>query len=261
MRRRVMRVMETLTKLVVGMSRFGDHLLSRKVSGIIVAALAFACGAGLADALKSGPRTPCADLAPVTPADPARAEVSLRDTPADEAEEEDAVFDKGHYENYVYGYSVGIPAGMVGLGSPPPAPQHGFGIDLDNPGSTSWFRGPEFPKSYIYVDGSYNSLEWKRLDAAVNSHLSFLREKGRDVRVQVREERLLGGLPAVRVMAHYEQEGVGMVSDEVVAFRREEGGEASVVYTLSLSTPQSKYERDRPVLEALLKSWCLQPVE
>lgn len=48
-----MRVMETLTKLVVGMSRLGDHLLSRKVSGIIVATLAFACGAGLAYGLKT----------------------------------------------------------------------------------------------------------------------------------------------------------------------------------------------------------------
>ena len=89
-----MRVIETLTKLVVGVSKFGDHLLSRKVSGIIVAALAFACGAGLAGALKSEPRTPCAFVAPATPADPARAEVSIRDTHADKTEEEEAVFDQ-----------------------------------------------------------------------------------------------------------------------------------------------------------------------
>ena len=50
-----MRLIETLTKLVVGMSRLGDHLLSRKASGIIVAALAFACGAGLAQALRREP--------------------------------------------------------------------------------------------------------------------------------------------------------------------------------------------------------------
>lgn len=48
-----MRFMTTLTKLVVGMSRLGDHLLKRKASGIIVAALAFACGAGLAHGLKA----------------------------------------------------------------------------------------------------------------------------------------------------------------------------------------------------------------
>lgn len=50
-----MRVLETLTKLVVGTSKFGDHLLSRKVSGIIVAALAFACGVGLFQVLKREP--------------------------------------------------------------------------------------------------------------------------------------------------------------------------------------------------------------
>ena len=256
-----MSVMEALTRLVVGTSKFGDHLLSRKVSGTIVAALAFACGVGLADALKREARTPCAAAAPAKAADPARAEVSMRDTRADEAEEEDAVFGEGRYENYVYGYSVEIPAGTVGLGSPPPAPQHGFGIDLDNPRSTAWVRGPEFPKSYVYVDGSYNSPGWERLDDAVESRLSFLREKGRDVRVQAREERLLGGLPAVRVMAHFEQDGVEMVSDEVVAFRGERGGGTAAVYTLSLSTPRSKYERDRPVLVALMKSWCLQGIE
>lgn len=51
-----MSIMEALTKLVVGVSRFGDHLLSRKVSGLVVAALAFACGAGLAYALRAESR-------------------------------------------------------------------------------------------------------------------------------------------------------------------------------------------------------------
>jgi hypothetical protein len=258
---RSMNLMEALTKLVFGMSRLGDHLLRQKVSGIIVAALAFACGAGLVYELRRAPRTTYAVVAEAQPADPARAEVSIRDTNADENEEESAVFDKGHYANYVYGYSIKIPDGMVGLGSPPPAPQHGFGIDLDNPRSTEWIHGPEFPKSYVYVDGSYNSIEWKRPDEAVNSHLRFLREQGRNVRLQRRVEMLLGGLTALRVVALYEQDGVEMMSDETVAFRVENDGEVSAVYSISLSTPRSKYERDRPVLEELLQSWCLQPIE
>ena len=268
-----MTVIEALTKLVVGMSRLGDHLLKHKATGIIVAALAFACGAGLVYAER---QVPTAMLA-VTPATscgaPDQAEVSMSDTPAvrvedevtvkgeetiEDEEEEGAVFE-GLYENHVYGYSVEVPRDMVGLGAPPPAPQHGFGIDLGNPRSTAWVRGTEFPKSYIYVDGSYNSLEWQRLEDAVNSHISFLREKGRGVSVQVREQTRLGSLPALRVMAFYEQDGVRMVSDEVVAFDDE--ARSSIVYTISLSTPRSKYERDRPVLEALMKSWCLQPVE
>lgn len=50
-----MRFMTMLTRLVVGMSRLGDHLLKRKASGIVVAALAFACGAGLVRAPRSEP--------------------------------------------------------------------------------------------------------------------------------------------------------------------------------------------------------------
>ena len=265
-----MTIMEALTKLVIGMSRLGDHLLKQKVGGIIVAALAFACGAGLASALRDEPTATLAAPTATSCGAPDLAEVSMSDTPAvkpavkventDEVEAEEAVYE-GTYTNYGYGYSVEIPADMVGAGSPPPTPQHGFGIDLDRPRSTAWTRGLEFPKSYIYVDGSYNSLDWGRLDDAVNSNLDFLREKGRNVRVQMREQTRLGGLPALRVVALYEQDGAEMVSDEVVAFRKEADGEATAVYTLSLSTPQFKYERDRPVLEALLKSWCLQPVE
>lgn len=65
-----MKFMVALTKLVVGMSKLGDHLLSRKVSGIIVAALAFACGAGLFHALRRGPRTTPAATISTTPAAP-----------------------------------------------------------------------------------------------------------------------------------------------------------------------------------------------
>lgn len=225
-----------------------------------VASLAFACGAGLAQVMKREPRTECAAVAPARPADPARAEVSMRDTPKEETEEEDTVFE-GRYVNHAYGYSVEIPAGMLGVGSTPPAPQHGFGIDLDNPRSSAWNGAPKFPKSYLYVDGSYNSLFWEQLGDAVKSHLSFLREEGRNVRVQSRTWTRLGGLRAVRVVARYEKDGEEMVNDEVIALQRDADGDASAVHNISLSTPLSKYERDRQTLEALMKSWCLQPVE
>lgn len=231
------------------------HLKPSALFGINVAAAAFALGLAAAGLwprpVASPPAPPAAVVAP------AQAEVSMRDTY--EAEDGEAVF-KGRYKNYVYGYFVSIPAGMVGVGSTPPAPQHGFGIDLDDPYSTAWNGATCCPKSYLYVDGSYNSLEWKWLDDAVASHLNFLREKAENVRVQSRTLTRLGGLRAVRVIALYEEGSVEMVSDEVVAFMHEAGDEASVVYTLGLSTPLSKYERDRPVLETMQESWCLQPI-
>ncbi len=252
--------MEALTKLVVGMSRLGDHLLKHKVSGTVVAALAFACGAGLAGVFRHEATPPPPVVAEAQAADPPRAEVVMRDTSKDE-EEGSAVFDKGVYENYVYGYSVRIPRGMIGLGSRPPAPQHGFVIDLDRPRSTAWPDPDNYPKSYLDVDGSYNSLEWKRPGDAVKSHLSYLRQKGRDVRVQLDERTTLGGLPAAHVVARYAEGGAEMLSEVVIAFRAGDDRIASPVYTLELNTPAAKYERDRPAFEEVWQSWSLQPAE
>lgn len=252
-----MKVLEALTMLVVGMSRLGDHLLSRKFSGAVVATAAFALGLG---AWSLWPRTAA------RPACAAPLVVEVRNETGqgkfDSFEYETCRGEarvESRYENNTYGYSVELPRGMVGAGAPPPAPNHGFGIDLDSPHSTDWNTRPDFPKSYLTVDGSYNSLEWKLLDDAVKSQLSFLREQGTNVRVQSRGWTNLGGLRAARIVSTFEKGGEEMVSEEVVAFRREPGGAASVVYTIDLSTTLANYERDRPVLDELRRSWHLQP--
>ncbi|HEX7957502.1 MAG TPA: hypothetical protein VF508_11200, partial [Pyrinomonadaceae bacterium] len=222
---------------------------------------AFALGLAAAGLL---PRRPAAPVptAVATALAPARAVVTVRDTRADSDDDDGgpAVYE-GRYVNYTYGFSVELPAGMVAAGSTPPAPNHGFGIDLDHPRSVEWNGRLDFPKSYVYADGSYNSAEWGGPDDAADSYLDYLREDGRNVRAQSRTPTRLAGLRAVRVVARYEEGGEQMVSDAVFAFRRGPGGEVSAVYTLALSTPLSKYERDRPALEALLAGWHLQPVE
>lgn len=225
--------------------------------GLSVAALAFAlglAGAGLWPRRAASPPTP-------TPAAPAAAQatVTVRDTFAGGDEDRGAVFE-GLYENRVYGYSVRIPAGMRGAGSTPPAPQHGFGIDLDNPRSTVLKDAHALPKSYLYVDGSYNSAGWERVEEAADTHLGYLRGDDTKVRALSRTRTRLGGLPALRVVAQYDEGDGPMVYDAVFAFRMD-GGEASAIYTLALSTPLSKYERDRPVLEEVRAAWHLQPAE
>ncbi len=164
---------------------------------------------------------------------------------------------ENRYYNYNYGFSVDLPDGTAGSKPPPPAPQHGFGVDLDNPNSTAW-TGGDWPRSYLYADGSYNSFEWERLDDAVDNQLGFLREKGSNLSVVSRTKTRLAGLRAVRAVVRYEKNGEPMVSDEIVALRKENGEE--VVYTIALDTPLSNYERDRPVLEGMQKTWCLQPL-
>ena len=221
--------------------------------GLFVAAVAFALGAsaaGLWPRRAASPPTPHAAPAP------SRATVSVRDTFPDEAKDGEVVFE-GRYVNQVYGYSVRIPANMRGAGSTPPAPQHGFGIDLDHPRSTAWKDAREFPKSYLHADGSYNTLEWKRAKDAANAHLGYLRDDGGKVLVLETTPASLGGLDAVRIFALYEEGGEQMAYDAVFAF----DDDASIVYTLALTTPLSKYKRDRPVLEEMLASWRLQPAE
>ena len=226
---------------------------------LFVAAAAFALGLAAAGLW---PRQTAAPVPPPAPAPPAQAVVTVRDTPSDSADEESggpSVYE-GSYRNYTYGYSVEIPAGMVGMGSTPPAPQHGFVINLDSPRSTRGPYGAEAPKSHVYVDGSYNSLEWEQLEDAAGFNFKWRHKCFESVRQVSREWTRLGGLRALRVVLRYESDGVEMVNDETVAFRTE-GKDPSPVYTLDLDTPLSKYERDRPVLEALLKGWRLQSIE
>lgn len=252
-----MRVMETLTQFVVGMSRLGDYLLSRKASGLVAAATAFALGL-TAWWLWPRPAAP-ACAAPLTvevrsESGPGKFDSFEYETCRGEARVE------SRYENDTYGFSVELPRGVVGAGATPPAPNHGFGIDLDNPHTTEWNARPDFPKSYLSVDGSYNSLEWKRLDEAVKSQLNFLREQGANVRVRSRELTWLGaGLRAARVVSTYEKDGEEMVSDHLVAFRGMGGDAPAVVYTIDLSTTLVNYERDRPVLDEIRRGWHLQP--
>lgn len=164
---------------------------------------------------------------------------------------------EGRYENDTYGFSVELPSGVVGAGAPPP--NNGFGFGPDGPRPTDWNWRSDFPKSYLSAGGEYDSPERRQLDEAVKSQLSFLGEQGADVRVRSITPTTLGGLRAVRVVSTYEKGGEEMVSDGIVAFRREAGGGASVVYTIDLGTTLANYERDRPVLEEMRAGWRLQP--
>ena len=142
----------------------------------------------------------------------------------------------GTYHNRNYGFTVGLPDGL----SP-----------------DSWARGvgdgPRLP-----ADAGDDSPLSARLDAPVRDHLNMLRERDAGARVVGRTTTSLAGLSAVRVVARYEQDGAALVSDEIIAVRRE--GREDVVYTMELSTLLANYERDRPILEEMRKTFCLQPL-
>ncbi len=73
---------------------------------------------------------------------------------------------EGTYVNPNYGYSVKIPNGIRGETLAPPAPQHGFGVDLNRKS-----------KGSIWVDGSYDSSLLGSADAlARDTALEFAKK-------------------------------------------------------------------------------------
>lgn len=145
----------------------------------------------------------------------------------------------GQYTNHVYGYSVVIPQGLRGFSSPPPAPQHGFGVPIGNE-----------PRSYLMVSGSWNSLEYENVQRAADAEVESIRERHKVVSVDFRKARL-DGLDARRVVIHYTcgTPPTEFVEDTTIAIA------AGKVLEVTLWTSQMKHREDERVLDAVLRSW------
>ena len=154
----------------------------------------------------------------------------------------------GRIYNPNYGYSVVIPNGLVGYTSAAPAPYHGFGIVL------SWE-----PRSYLYVDGSYNSLDLKSLEDVEANYLASLKEESAKLISGRHSVTKLGDLQARRYIVLHTCPKVSgdFIDDYTVAFNQNKG----IVYTVALLTTAERYEKDKLVLEELLKTWKLEPIK
>lgn len=164
---------------------------------------------------------------------------------------------RGRYTHFDYAYSVLVPAGMTGATDPPGGSQHGFGIDLTNPTTTAWTERDSLPKAYLYVEGSYNSAELASLDDAVQESLKFLKEKDGRSRLLSKRRTRLGGLPAIRFTASYDEGNEAMTEEEIIAFR---GPDSDIVYSIDLRTPASRYARDKSLVTQMQKSWLADPL-
>jgi len=156
---------------------------------------------------------------------------------------------RGKYYNYGYAYSVIVPTGLTGVRSPAPLPNHGFGISLSNR-----------PKSYVWVDGSYNAIEWKTFDEAISSHIGFVKEDGgADVQLINKSLTILASLRAVRFIIQYKAKDSNetMVQEVVLAFRKN-SRDANMTYEIGLVAPESRYEQDRKVLVQMQRTWKLR---
>ncbi len=182
---------------------------------------------------QSAPATP----APVTPAQSCRFNPTF--------DQSDASW-RDRYVNIDYQYEVRIPRGFVAYNSPPPNPQHGFGIRLGAPG-----------QGYLWVDGSWNSAEHRSAREAAEEFLGYVKSDRARILDVKHERALLGSEAGDRMLVRYQCPGdpTVFVYDYFVMLSARTG----IVYTIALDTPLTRYAEDRKVQEAIIKSWKLRP--
>jgi hypothetical protein len=148
----------------------------------------------------------------------------------------------GAYKNEAYGYSVVIPANLVGYDDVNPFYQHGFGILL----------GAE-PQTYVFVNGEPNSLEFPRPVDAASQFLKYLGKDGNKVESSKITESRLGPLKAALLVATYTCPGSAerYTTATMVAISPDK----SNLYEVTLYARSDRFEQDRAVLDALAKSW------
>jgi hypothetical protein len=154
---------------------------------------------------------------------------------------------RDRYSNPDYAFSVLVPNGITAFRNNAPFPNHGFGIDLS-----------KSEQSYLWVDASYNGLEWESFGAAIKAELEFLRNEGAtDVRLTGQTSTNLSTLRAVRFVATYTLSGTPMLQESIIAFRREKKKE-EIVYSINLRCAAHRFERDRGFVAELQRTWELQ---
>jgi hypothetical protein len=165
----------------------------------------------------------------------------------------------GQYVNEQDGYTVMLPEGVEALCSPPPAPWHGFFIDVANElppdaeGSQShggfayynWDVG-------ITVTGYYNAAEYTSVQELVDFNLKSYYEHAAAVVVTENSPTRLRRIPAIHYVVHFydPKSGEPMISDDIAAIRS-----GSVVYEIGLTAPASRYIHEVGALKEVIKGW------
>jgi hypothetical protein len=123
---------------------------------------------------------------------------------------------------------------------------HGFGILL----------GPK-GEGYIWVDGSWNSLDYESSQEMGRDIDAYLQKRGAIVSSAEVRPWILAGIHATRVTLQYrcpDSQEV-FVNETVVALSPDK----SKAWQVRLDTKQSRYEEDLRIYEAVLKSWRYRP--
>ena len=149
---------------------------------------------------------------------------------------------QGTYENkFGYAYRVTVPPGLTGLKTPPPAPQHGFTIDLSS-------------GAYISVDGSYNAQFFATARHAAEAHAEYLANQ--QIAPPRYQRTKLAGLPAIETTIRYRENKSAPERERhtIIALRP---ATPEMIYEILLDTPYPASPQTLRLFHALQRSFRL----
>lgn len=160
----------------------------------------------------------------------------------------------GRYRNCDYGYSVNLPAGIPGHDPLPPAPNHGFGIDLREPGSDKPLdvHSPRM----IWVWNAYAMSEPVSLEGEAQHAVSVARDQHQSFRVDRQSRSFMDGLKTIDLHSSYEDGRRRAVEEDIVALRIPD----DVVYQFTLVTEASSYALDEQTFRKILMGFQTPPI-
>jgi hypothetical protein len=157
----------------------------------------------------------------------------------------------GKYRNYVFGFSIVIPAGLKGYwNSARCAPDERYGcVCMGDHGRFIPLTKTAGMEAFV---GWQMESEWTLRDYE-NEEVTDLKQKQgvKQVRVLSSKYLRLGRVRARRFVVQFSKDNQSAVTDQVIALYR------GVEYQLILHTDADRYQKDRRVFERLVASWKL----
>lgn len=160
----------------------------------------------------------------------------------------------GRYSNCGYGYSVLLPAGIVGHGAKSPNPNQGFAVDPAAPQSAEPFKASDSNR-YIDVFNFYDLEDHGESTSATLDYYSSLGEIGdqRNVQALSRQPFKLAGLSAQRLQDRWLENATAIRRDRIIAYRRSGG----ILYQLTLQSPEKSYAKDEQLFNRIVEGFRL----
>jgi len=151
------------------------------------------------------------------------------------------------YTNCDKGYSVDLPAGVIGHASLPPNPNHGFLISAADPGTTASVNVET--QRIVGVYDQYDALELGSARAYLNweieAHPNWVVLETRKVR--------FGGLVAVSARYRVNAAGPPEVGKEIVLYRK------GVIYVILLRSTSQDQAADSALFDKIKAGFRLLP--